>query len=360
MKTKHLCAFSIIIFMVVAFGASVMAFRDVEAPQEASKSLLDGKVASSYEKDFDKALIHRDISIATWNSAGYALFGEGKEGVIIGQDGWLFTNEEFEKSVNFEQNIDNSLKYVEKVHKTLSGRDIKLFIVPIPAKARIYQDKLGRYEYPSYWKGQYQNILRRFDEYGVSYVNLSKIYKPTRNNHLFLKTDTHWTPIGARVAALSTAAKTTRKWSYMGISSKEYKSKVVEEMTYEGDLMRYVLTGVAAEKVGLKEDSFIKLETMEIANETADAEVDLFSDAATPEITLVGTSYSANKLWNFEGFLKEAMSADVLNVADEGLGPFETMDKYLKSTPYKDTPPKLIIWEMPERYFAQAYEVTKQ
>ena len=67
-------------------------------------------------------------------------------------------------------------------------------------------------------------------------------------------------------------------------------------------------------------------------------------------MALVGTSYSANPLWNFDGFLKEELEADVLNVADERMGPFETMQKYLKDEALETNPPKLIIWEVPERY----------
>ncbi|HRC26994.1 MAG TPA: hypothetical protein PKX87_06150 [Alphaproteobacteria bacterium] len=85
----------------------------------------------------------------------------------------------------------------------------------------------------------------------------------------------------------------------------------------------------------------------------------LFGDESLP-VALVGTSYSANPSWNFAGFLKEALKADLLNAADEGRGPFVTMDAYLKSKPFLETPPKVLIWEIPERYLAMPGKTEEQ
>ena len=347
--------------MVAAFLAAISAISTESIPIQGGKELLRGRTSASYEKAFDKALIHQDISLSTWNGAGYVLFGEGKEGVLIGQEGWLFTNEEFQQADGFEKNIVNSLDYIQSVQEQFSDNNVKLFIVPIPAKARVYQDKLGRYTYPSYWQGQYGRIVNHLQENGIATFNLLPVYQKSKETkQLFLKTDTHWTPMGARIAAMATAVATTEQWAYLTMEEKAYQSKSLKEIEHEGDLMRYVLTGKSASLLGLEQDHFTPMETVEVFkdDEEAAGEMDLFSDAATPSVTLVGTSYSANTLWNFEGFLKEAMQTDILNVADEGLGPFEVMDNYLKSKPYQNSPPKMVIWEMPERYFAMQSDIT--
>jgi alginate O-acetyltransferase complex protein AlgJ len=82
----------------------------------------------------------------------------------------------------------------------------------------------------------------------------------------------------------------------------------------------------------------------------------LFGDQSFP-VALVGTSYSANPQWNFEGFLKEALQTDILNAADEGRGPFETMKDYLEDDSFATNPPDLIVWEIPERYLSVSYEL---
>ena len=160
---------------------------------------------------------------------------------------------------------------------------------------------------------------------------------------MFLRTDTHWTPEGARLAALG-AARTVRAIRGLTLDPREYASNGADSLRHDGDLMRYI-PGVPASEVA--PDSIRKFVT--VSKGGAASAGDLFGNSA-PAITLVGTSYSANPLWNFEGFLKEALKADILNMSDEGQGPFTVMEKYLKSQAYKDNPPRLVIWEIPERY----------
>ena len=67
-------------------------------------------------------------------------------------------------------------------------------------------------------------------------------------------------------------------------------------------------------------------------------------------MALVGTSYSAGEAWDFAGALREALGADVLQAAQEGEGPFEPMSDYLEDDAFLQTPPRLVVWEIPERY----------
>ncbi|MBA7714020.1 putative alginate O-acetylase AlgJ [subsurface metagenome] len=82
---------------------------------------------------------------------------------------------------------------------------------------------------------------------------------------------------------------------------------------------------------------------------TGESTLGLFDKLQIP-VALVGTSYSAGEAWNFDGALKAALEADVLNVAKEGQGPFVPMKKYLESPALDDPRPDVIIWEIPERH----------
>ena len=72
--------------------------------------------------------------------------------------------------------------------------------------------------------------------------------------------------------------------------------------------------------------------------------------AAAPEIVLVGTSYSANALWSFEPQLKAALGKDVLNLAEQGHGPFVPMADVIRQLDAGNLHPRAIIWEIPVRY----------
>jgi alginate O-acetyltransferase complex protein AlgJ len=77
---------------------------------------------------------------------------------------------------------------------------------------------------------------------------------------------------------------------------------------------------------------------------------DLFGDAELPSIALVGTSFSRNS--NFVPFLEQKLNRQVGNFALDG-GDFDgAVRAYLRSPAFKQTPPKLLVWEIPERVLA--------
>ncbi len=106
----------------------------------------------------------------------------------------------------------------------------------------------------------------------------------------------------------------------------------------------------ALENAGPRHDLMAKV-TAESVGEAGDG---LFGDAAIP-VVLVGTSYSANAAFGFEAHLKVALQRDVLNLAEEGKGPFAPMKAFLDGDVLKNSPPKLVIWEMPIRYLDDAF-----
>ena len=80
-------------------------------------------------------------------------------------------------------------------------------------------------------------------------------------------------------------------------------------------------------------------------------------DTQTLPITLVGTSYSAVPTWGFDGALRVALGADVLNAAQEGRGPVLPLLDYLVNPAFAESPPELILWEVPERFAPVAYDL---
>lgn len=300
--------------------------------------VINGSWAKLFESKFDKNLNHYPFSKSFWSSFSYFLFKEGKEGVLIGKDGWLFTTEEFSYSDDFNENIENNLNYISFVKTKLLQNNIKLFVVPIPSKARVLENKLGKYNFPKYRIPIYGDFLKYLNDNKIPFLDI--LSKVKNDNEFFLKTDTHWSPYGARIVAnelkKEIGSLITNKQNYNLLFGK------IEGI--EGDLMRYTINGKVANILGFKGDY---IRSVNIDNNLNDD--DLFGDETIP-VTLVGTSYSANKNWGFESFLKNSLGVDILNMSDEGLGPFKVMKSYLKSNEFKSMKPELIIWEIPERY----------
>ena len=94
-------------------------------------------------------------------------------------------------------------------------------------------------------------------------------------------------------------------------------------------------------------------EAIDTFESTVNASADLFGDAPLP-VALIGTSYSAKREFHFEGFLKHALQADVLNASLVGQGPFAPMDTFLADLDALSTPPSLVLWEIPERFLTSS------
>jgi hypothetical protein len=74
----------------------------------------------------------------------------------------------------------------------------------------------------------------------------------------------------------------------------------------------------------------------------------LFGEEAV-SLALVGTSYTRIDDWNFVGFLKEALQRDLVSVALEARGPFQSMNEFLAGPAAKSGELQTVIWEFPLR-----------
>lgn len=343
MKKLNFTGLFLILILIAGAGMTLWAL-----PQSVRESMpfdtagwLNGTHTQTIEKNYDQSLPVTDPSIDAWDKMGFALFGEGRRGVIVGTDGWLFSAEEFEKPEGFQDNINANLAYIAAVRDTLAAQKINLFVIPVPSKARIYREHLGRYEFPAHWTMQYEKMAAFLGKNKIPHADLLPVFqKSPGKDALFLKTDTHWSPEGARRAAQVVAARITADLPYLSFDTQAFRMVPGDEESHEGDLMRFIGKNAAP---GLVPDHVRRF--------TLDApESDDLFGARDFAVVLVGTSFSAEKKWSFVNFLKSAMQTDILNRADQGLGPFEVMQSYLKSENFKNSPPRLVLWEIPERY----------
>jgi alginate O-acetyltransferase complex protein AlgJ len=307
---------------------------------QTDKTVLNGARSKALETSLEKAFPLRQAAIDVWGSLEFSLFGNGRKGVLVGGDGWFYSTEEFERPKNFDSEIADKLEYVTQVKTALENAGIKLVVVLVPAKARVYPEHLGRYVRPKYWDDVYSKFLSDLKARGVIAPNILNAMKA--QNSMFLKTDTHWTPAGARVAAQAVAELVK---PLLEFQPQVFTQKPGKVAPHEGDLLKFIPLASFSTKPAPEQ-----FETP-LVEGTENAGAGLFGDSKI-ELALVGTSYSANLKFNFDGALKLELQTDVLNLALEGKGPITPMQEFLKSRP-KNL--KLVVWEIPERFLPVTY-----
>ncbi|HCF6871719.1 alginate O-acetyltransferase, partial [Pseudomonas aeruginosa] len=158
----------------------------------ADTPLLNGKLAHAFEAHYDKEFPIKRLGTNLWAALDYTLFHEGRPGVVIGKDGWLFTDEEFKPAPSGQQ-LEDNWALVRGVQRELNRRGVKLVLAVIPAKARLYPEHIGREQPAALHDSLYQDFLARARAAGIDSPDLLGSLRQAKDNGaVFLRTDTHW------------------------------------------------------------------------------------------------------------------------------------------------------------------------
>ncbi|QXE90904.1 alginate O-acetyltransferase AlgX-related protein [Geomonas subterranea] len=184
---------------------------------------------------------------------------------VAGLDGWLFSRQELNHiakgqfwgdaaqttSLAGKSDSRDPLAAILDFKQQLDRAGIELIVVPVPAKAHVYPDKLVQGITPQVGRldTAHQQFLQLLGNAGVDYLDLTKLFIDARksgSSTLFLQKDTHWSPAG--IAAVARALKekiASRPW-YQGLEKQQF-TRSKENVQVTGDLAEG--TNAAAETV---------------------------------------------------------------------------------------------------------------
>lgn len=334
---QYISLANFLLILALGFMASIFALLQTILPQQ---SILNGSFTKSLEPEITKSLFFYDHLVSLYGSINYILFNEGTPGVLIGRYGWLFTSEEWQHDRQTQTNFDDNIRFIREANVALKNLGITLILVPIPLKSEIYKDYTGL-TLPPPIKEKRRDFYKFLDDNAIPYCNLNSSFMAEHKMRpLFFKTDTHWTPEGAFLAAREVSKYIKQQpWKMT-----PYVREHGEISLHNGDLLSYLPIYNMQNFRDETFQSYIYKNTEEKNN----AEI-LFGESVY-DIALIGTSYSANPKWEFQNALQYTLSASILNFADEGHGPFANMALYLDYLKNEERHPNLVIWEIPERY----------
>jgi len=312
--------------------------------------LLEGSRARAWEKRFEEALALRGPAVSFWALLRWGLFAEGTRGVLAGREGWLFTAEEFQSALDLDPALRVDEAAVREVRDQLERRGLRLVVALVPAKARVYAEKLGRYALPAPAQRRYRELQDLLAGLGIAAPDLlAPLRRARQEGDVFLRHDTHWSPLGAGAAAEALAGAVEAALREAGSPRSAFRCAQGPPREYPGDLLNFLPLGPFAGRWGPRPE-MVRPRLVEAAEPAAGG---LFDQPAIP-VVLVGSSYSAGELCNLEGALKAAVRADVLNVSKQGQGPLAPMRALLAGEVPEEGGAEVVVWEIPERYFVSA------
>jgi alginate O-acetyltransferase complex protein AlgJ len=307
-----------------------------------------GSSTGTLEKQLDSHLPARDTMIATANALRYRLTFGANEQVRLGRDGWLFLTEELRFQPNASANMAARIALLRGASQMLARDGVTLVVALVPDKARVLSGYLAAGHLPDDSQRRYPDALRALRQRGVVAVDLLQPLAASPNP-TYYRTDTHWNQHGAQLAAQAIADAIQPL--HLGLDPTSFataSSSAASERV--GDLLRLMGLEHAPNALRPPPDQ----EALALTRQTsAEPDVGLLGDSSVP-VVLTGTSYSLRG--NFHGYLQQALRAKVLNSARDGAGFLQATAAYLKDDAYRSAKPKVLIWEVPERFLGMTLE----
>ena len=304
----------------------------------------EGRTTGTLEKQLDQKLPARTALIAVANSARYIFTGGGGEQVRTGKDGWLFLTDELRFVEGGSTHLRARAELLSAAARSLDRQGVKLVVVLVPDKSRLYSNNLMSGHYPEYNRSRYQDALTSLRMRNVIVVDLLKpLTRSAAQGEVYYRSDTHWNQTGAQVAAEAVALAVRQ----LGVELEKTTFSTTNsggKTERTGDLIRLMGLDDTPKALRPRPD----IETPVITRQSSiDSAVGLFGDTVVP-VVLTGTSYSLRG--NFHGFLQQALSAKVLNTAKDGGGLLQATTAYLTDNAFQSAKPQILIWEVPERF----------
>ncbi|MDB5985984.1 MAG: alginate O-acetyltransferase [Nevskia sp.] len=347
MRTNALHAALFSIFVLLT---SMLALhRSGSMRLHADQALLRGEPARAFETQYDQAFPAKTFGVNLWAAIDYELFGEGHAGVVIGREHWLYTDEEFRLENDADATLARNLALIVWLRDRLAEKNVRLLIARVPEKASIYPEFVGAHAWLQLHRELPARIGAALDAAHIANVELAQTLRDGKAQQpTFLRTDTHWTPFGAQLAAQA-IGNAVAKLDLRFAAPTDFRQRREACAAHRGDLFTFLPLDPYFSWLLPPPDCVEAAHT-----EATSTSSELFGDAPPPQIALVGTSYSANPLWDFPGALQQALHQPISNYATDGLGPFAPLAVYLQSADWQHAPPQLVIWELPERYLPTA------
>ena len=331
------------LWLVLMVPLALLSWKELSWPVNSGRAWLDGRNARQIESLYDEKFVMKDWGTNVWAAFDYQLFNGGRPGVVVGKQGWLFSKEEFVWSPREAAHLQAALDEIATVAWQFSAANIQLLPVLLPAKSEIYSEQLLQVN-PQLQARLYEQALHGLADRGVAVADLRPLlWRAAKQQEVFLKSDTHWTPFGASQVAQWTAQQLGHEGD-----GHRFSTELGEAKPYRGDLLNYIPVAPYFADWGPEADLLVTPLTLD--NGSGD---DLLAEAPTISRLLVGTSYSANEAWNFAGAIKQATGADWVNYAEQGKGPFQPMRTWLADNPLAKTEIRQVVWEIPVRYLVQ-------
>lgn len=274
----------------------------------------------------------------------------GMRMLVDGKNGWMFrTKNDFMDTFGPDE---ASLKDLTTFVSKMNDSDMQLMIVYIPTRGLMHAEQISDKDIAKFnvekARAAYEDALIKLRQTGALVPNLSATYREPLDEDFYFKRDHHWTPEGAKYSAKLIAEYLRAQPIYDELVKTDFETSINGVFRRRGQFQL-----AAKQLCGFDYPAQYPVRYLTETAVSSDVSADaLFGDTSLPEVVLLGTSnsWNGNQDFNFSGFLREYLQVDILNESITG-GNFDgSLMQYFVSDSFRESKPKLVIWELPSYY----------
>lgn len=330
-----------------AYGAARSALTpNPQRPVTVSASaLLSGQTFHEFEAHLDATLPGRATLVAAANTARYLTVRGASDEVRLGRDGWIYMASELAPHPDAARHLRERADLTAELSRALAARGVTLLVAVSPNKSRVEAAHLPGGAAPAWIQAEpgYREYLTLLRSRGVHAADLlAPMQSAAAGGDQYYRTDTHWNQAGARTAARAVAAQVRALAPELPAAT--FRTTAAPAAPRPGDLLRLMGLHVVPDALRPPADTEATETTV------GDAGGGGLLGAA-PQVVLAGSSYGLRG--NFEGALQTALGSAVTNVSREGADFSGSLRAYLRDPAFTDAPPRVLVWEIPERFLPQ-------
>ncbi len=262
--------------------------------------------------------------------------------LVQGRDGWLFrTDQELLESFGPDA---AGCQELGRLAGALKEWGVQLVLVYLPPRGLVHPSELpdSGYDFAAA-AAAYGEALERLRRQGIVVPDLTPLLDEHEKEPFYFRRDHHWTPYGARRTARLVADAIREHPAWRQLEHRRFTTSRTGLLEKYGTLQKAALQICGQDYPLQYVDEFT---TSAIGDED-----DLLLAGGDPRVVLVGTSFSRSAYnYNFAGFLRQYLEADVLNNGVAGGGFDGALLQYLASESFRQKPPLFLIWEVPGYY----------
>lgn len=329
--------------LALGLAAALATLGDEEQPDLpalTAGNVWSGEWAEAVSRRVNDAFVARKAFHRIERGAQWLVLRDWGARVREGCRGWLFLADELERHAGRHESAATRAALVARMRDALQGQGVRLLVAVVPDKSRIESAHLCELQRAPGSESRAERWVGQLRARGVDVIDLAEALGQLPGERYY-RTDTHWNEQGAEAAARAIAAGLRAR----GLVADKPPPAPLSPRRIErhGDLVR------VAGLDGLPRGWGPGPEVAEVRHvpAVAAASDDLFGDAALPKIALVGTSFSRTS--NLVPFLARHAGEQVANAAKDGADFDGSAAAYVASPAFRDSRPRVVVWEIPER-----------